>query len=47
MQRSYSGTNRAYCALAGMQWIEALLNLSAFVLFVGIATHWPTTGQAD
>jgi hypothetical protein len=25
----------------GMQWIEALINVSAFVGFVGIATHWP------
>jgi hypothetical protein len=47
MQRSHSGTNRAWCALAGMQWIEALLNVSAFVAFVGVATHWPETGQTD
>jgi hypothetical protein len=30
-----------------MQWIEALLNVSAFVVFVAIATHWPETGRAD
>jgi hypothetical protein len=24
-----------------MQWIEALINVSAFVAFVGVATHWP------
>jgi hypothetical protein len=31
----------------GMQWIEALINVSAFVGFVGIATHWPKNHQAD
>jgi hypothetical protein len=47
MQRSHSGTNRLYRALTGMQWIEALLNVSAFVVFIGVATHWPETSQAD
>jgi hypothetical protein len=23
------------------QWIEALINVSALVGFVGVATHWP------
>jgi hypothetical protein len=41
MQRSHSGTNTRHRALIGMQWIEALLNVSAFVAFVGIATQWP------
>jgi hypothetical protein len=27
-----------------MQWIEALINVSAFVGFVGVATLWPTIG---
>jgi hypothetical protein len=26
-----------------MQWIEALINISALVGFVGVATHWPKT----
>ena len=48
MQRSHSGTNRRYRALTGMQWIEALINISALVGFVGIATHWPDiAGPAD
>jgi hypothetical protein len=29
-----------------MQWIEALINVSAFVGFVGIATHWPIAKAA-
>jgi hypothetical protein len=27
-----------------MQWIEALINVSALVGFVGVATHWPKIG---
>jgi hypothetical protein len=30
-----------------MQWIEALINISAFVCFVGVATHWPTSEPTD
>jgi hypothetical protein len=30
-----------------MQWIEALINVSAFAGFIGLATHWPETRQAD
>jgi hypothetical protein len=28
-----------------MQWIEALINVSALVGFVGVATHWPKNHQ--
>jgi hypothetical protein len=32
----------------GMQWIEALINVSALVGFVGVATHWPKiSGPTD
>jgi hypothetical protein len=41
MQSSHSGTKPGASGLPGMQWIEALINVSAFVGFVGIATHWP------
>jgi hypothetical protein len=34
-------------ALRAMQWIEALINLSAFAGFVGLATHWPETRRAE
>ena len=34
-------------ALTGMQWIEALINVSALAGFVGIASYWPKGGQAD
>jgi hypothetical protein len=27
--------------LTGMQWIEALINISGLVGFVGVATLWP------
>jgi hypothetical protein len=30
-----------------MQWIEALINVSAFVAFVGVATHWKKHPPAD
>jgi hypothetical protein len=30
-----------------MQWIEALINVSALVGFVGVATHWPKIGPTD
>jgi hypothetical protein len=31
-----------------MQWIEALINVSALVGFVGVATHWPKiSGSTD
>jgi hypothetical protein len=30
-----------------MQWIEALINVSALVGFVGVATHWPKNAPAD
>jgi hypothetical protein len=41
MQPSHSGTNCLPSALMAMQWIEALINISALVGFVGVATHWP------
>jgi hypothetical protein len=47
MQRSHSGTNGLRRALMGMQWIEAFINVSALVGFVGVATHWPKTGPSD
>jgi len=25
-----------------MQWIEALINVSAFAGFLGLASYWPT-----
>jgi hypothetical protein len=31
----------------GMQWIEALINVSALVGFVGVATHWPQHHRTD
>jgi hypothetical protein len=31
-----------------MQWIEALINVSALIGFVGVATHWPKiSGHTD
>jgi hypothetical protein len=30
-----------------MQWIEALINVSAFAGFIGVATHWPKNHQTD
>jgi hypothetical protein len=30
-----------------MQWIEALINVSAFAGFIGVATHWPKRQHAD
>jgi hypothetical protein len=30
-----------------MQWIEALINVSGLVGFVGIATLWPKNRPAD
>jgi nitrogen fixation-related uncharacterized protein len=30
-----------------MQWIEALINVSALAGFVGVATLWPKTGPTD
>jgi hypothetical protein len=30
-----------------MQWIEALINVSALVGFVGVATRWPKNGPTD
>jgi hypothetical protein len=41
MQPSHSGTNDLPRAWVDMQWIEALINVSALVGFVGVATHWP------
>jgi hypothetical protein len=32
---------------SAMQWIEALVNLSAFAGFIGLATHWPDRRQSD
>jgi len=26
-----------------MQWIEALINVSAFAGFIGLASNWPET----
>jgi hypothetical protein len=34
-------------ALMAMQWIEALINISAFAGFLGISTHWPKQHQVD
>jgi hypothetical protein len=34
-------------ALPAMQWIEALINVSAFAAFIALATHWPEPRQAD
>jgi hypothetical protein len=31
----------------GMQWIEALINVSGLVGFVGVATLWPKNGPTD
>jgi hypothetical protein len=31
----------------GMQWIEALINVSALVGFVGVATLWPENRPTD
>jgi hypothetical protein len=33
--------------LSAMQWIEALVNVSAFAGFIGLVTHWPEARQAD
>jgi hypothetical protein len=30
-----------------MQWIEALINVSGLVGFVGVATLWPKNGATD
>jgi hypothetical protein len=30
-----------------MQWIEALINVSAFAGFIGVATHWPKSHWAE
>jgi hypothetical protein len=30
-----------------MQWIEAFINVSALVGFVGVATLWPKNGPID
>ena len=46
-QPSHSGTNSPHGGFPAMQWIEALINLSAFAGFIGLATHWPETRQAD
>jgi hypothetical protein len=31
----------------GMQWIEALINVSGLVGFVGVATLWPKNNATD
>jgi hypothetical protein len=41
---SGSEQNRPVALLAGMQWIEALINVSALAGFVGVANCW-TTGR--
>jgi hypothetical protein len=47
-QPSHSGTNGPRRALVGMeQWIEALINVSGLVGFVGVATFWPKNGPTD
>jgi hypothetical protein len=46
MQPSHSGTNGLPGVLVGMQWIEALINVSALVGFVGVATHWPKISRS-
>jgi hypothetical protein len=47
MQPSHSGTNGPRRALVGMQWIEALINVSGLVGFVGVATLWPKNGPSE
>jgi hypothetical protein len=48
MQPSHSGTNGLPRTWVAMQWIEALINVSALVGFVGVATHWPKiSGPTD
>jgi hypothetical protein len=48
MQPSHSGTNGLRWTLVGMeQWIEALINVSALVGFVGVARHWPKNWPTD
>jgi hypothetical protein len=47
MQPSHSGTNGLRRALLGMQWIEALINVSGLVGFVGVATLWPKHEPTD
>jgi hypothetical protein len=44
---TYSGTNIRTALCRAMQWIEALINMSAFAGFIGVATHWPTNHQTD
>jgi hypothetical protein len=36
-QSSHSGTNAFGDDLTGMQWIEAIINISAFAGFIGVA----------
>jgi hypothetical protein len=47
MQPSHSGTNDLPRTLVDMQWIEALINVSGLVGFVGVATLWPKNGPVD
>jgi hypothetical protein len=47
LQPSHSGTNGLPGVLMGMQWIEALINFSGLVGFVGVATLWPKNGPVD
>jgi hypothetical protein len=47
MQPSHSGTNGLPRTLVGMQWIEALINVSGLVGFVGVATLWPKNRPTD
>jgi hypothetical protein len=47
MQPSHSGTNGLPRTLVGMQWIEALINVSALAGFVGVATLWPKNTPTD
>jgi hypothetical protein len=47
MQPSHSGTNGLPRTLVGMQWIEALINVSGLVGFVGVAMLWPKNGPVD
>jgi hypothetical protein len=40
-QRSYPGTKLGAGLYSAMQWIEALINVSAFAGFLGVASCWP------
>jgi hypothetical protein len=47
MQRSHSGTNGLRRGSVDMQWIEAIINFSGLLGFVGVASLWPNNGPVD